>query len=67
MYGNNFDLRTMKAIDAGRREKARNGALRSARAAPIRLRLAVGSLLVRVGTRLAPEAALPSPVAGNPC
>lgn len=67
MYGNNFDLRTIKAIDASRREMARSTALRSARAGPIGLRLAVGSLLVRVGTRLAPDAALPSPVACTRC
>jgi len=67
MYGNDFDLRTLKAIDADRREMARNLTLRSARAAPMGLRLAVGSLLVRVGTRLAPEAALPAPVAGTSC
>jgi hypothetical protein len=67
MYGNNFDLRTAKAIDAGRREMAWNTTLRSARAAPIGLRLAVGSFLVRVGTRLAPEAARASPAAGTSC
>ena len=67
MYGNSFDLRTMKAIDAGRREMARNATLRSARAAPLGLRLTVGSLLVRVGTRLAPEMAPAVPVASNPC
>ena len=67
MYGNNFDLRTMKAIDAGRREMARSATLRSARAAPLGLQLAVGSLLVRVGTRLAPEMAPAVPVAGNRC
>ena len=70
MYGNNFDLRTMKAIDAGRREMARNTALRSARAAPTGLRLALGGLLVRTGSRLAPETAPVAPTvpaAGNPC
>ena len=67
MYGNNFDLRTMQAIDADRREMARKTTLRSARAAPIGLRVAVGSLLVRVGNRLAPEMAPAVPAAGNPC
>ena len=67
MYGNNFDLRTMKAIDAGRREMARTTALRSARAAPAGLRLALGALLVRAGNRLAPEMAPAVPAAGNPC
>ena len=67
MYGNDFDLRTLKAIDAGRREMARSATLRSARAAPLALRLAMGSLLVRAGNRLAPEMAPAVPVAGNPC
>ena len=70
MYGNNFDLRSMNAIDAGRKEMAKSTALRSARAAPTGLRLGLASLLVRAGNRLAPETApvVPAvPAAGNPC
>jgi hypothetical protein len=64
MYANLNNTMT-SALDAARRESASKAAERPARAAPVTgaLRSAAGRMLVRAGTRLAPETALARPVA----
>lgn len=57
------------ALDAARRAAAQKATPRPARAAPASaaMRHAVGKILVKAGTRLAPDTARPTPAVGTPC
>ncbi|MBU1225725.1 MAG: hypothetical protein KJ698_00750 [Actinobacteria bacterium] len=68
MYAN-YHHTKIRALEEARYEAARRAAPRPVRPelAPGAVRLAVGKMLIRAGTRLAPDTVSVTPVAGTPC